>query len=142
MGKKANNYIFPATVTKGADNYGVYFHDMPGCIATGETLDDALRMAKDGLALHLWGMEQDGDPIPLPTPFEKIPLKKGEMLCLLDVNMMDIRAQMDHRPVKKTLTIPYYLNEMAEERHFNFSQVLQSALRERLLGYEGRKDNA
>ena len=46
--------------------------------------------------------------------------------------MMDIRMQMNNRPVKKTLTIPYYLNEMAEERHINFSQVLQTALRERL----------
>lgn len=132
MGKTANNYIFPATVAKESGNYGVYFYDIPGCIATGGTLDEALRMAKDGLALHLWGMEQDGDPIPSPTPFENIPLKKGETLCLLDVNMMDIRAQMDNRPVKKTLTIPYYLNELAKERHINFSQVLQTALYERL----------
>ena len=132
MKKAANNYIFPATVAKEANNYGVYFCDLPGCIATGGTLDEALRMAKDGLALHLWGMEQDGESIPAPTPFENIALNEGETLCLLDVNMMDIRAQMDNRPVEKTLTIPWYLNEMAEERHIDFSQVLQSALRERI----------
>lgn len=132
MGNAASNYIFPATVAKETNNYGVYFCDLPGCIATGSTLDEALRAAKEGLALHLWGMEQDGDSIPTPTPFEKIRVKEGETLCLLDINMMDIRAQMDNRPVEKTLTIPWYLNELAEERHIDCSQVLQSALRERL----------
>ncbi len=127
------DYVFPATVTKTQNNYGVYFHDLPGCIATGDTLNEALRMAKDGLALHLWGMEQDGASIPTPTPIENITLKKGETLCLLEANMTEIRAQMDNRSVEKTLTIPWYLNELAEEHHIDFSQVLQSALRERLI---------
>lgn len=127
------DYVFPATISKEANNYGVYFHDLPGCIATGDTLDEALRLAKDGLALHLWGMEQDGDSIPAPTPIENIPLKDVETLCLLEANMMEIRAQMDNRPVQKTLTIPWYLNQKAEELHIDCSQVLQSALRERLV---------
>ena len=127
------DYVFPATISKEANNYGVYFHDLPGCIATGDTWDEALRLAKDGLALHLWDMEQDGDSIPAPTPIENIPLKDGETLCLLEANMMEIRAQMDNRPVQKTLTIPWYLNQKAEELHIDCSQVLQSALRERLV---------
>lgn len=127
------DYVFPAIISKEANNYGVYFYDLPGCIATGKSLDEALRMAKDGLALHLWGIEQDRMSIPAPTPIENIKLKKGEMLCLLEANMTEIRAQMDNRSVEKTLTIPWYLNELAEEHHIDFSQVLQSALRERLI---------
>ena len=127
------DYVFPAIVSKEANNYGVYFYDLPGCIATGKSLDEALRMAKDGLALHLWGMEQDNTPIPSPTPLENIVLKNGETLCLLEANMMDIRAQMDNRPVEKTLTIPWYLNELAENHHIDCSQLLQSALREQLI---------
>ena len=133
MNLSTTNYIFPATVAKTQTNYGVYFHDLPGCIATGDTLNEALRTAKESLALHLWGMEQDNTPIPAPTPLENITLKKGEMLCLLEANMTEIRAQMDNRSVEKTLTIPWYLNELAEEHHIDFSQVLQSALRERLI---------
>ena len=133
MNTTSRAYIFPATIKKEENNYGVYFHDLPGCIATGDTLDESLRLAKDGLALHLWGMEQDGLPIPAPTPLERIMLKEGETLCLLEANMMDIRAQMDNRSVEKTLVIPWYLNKLAEEQHIDFSQVLQSALREHLI---------
>lgn len=133
MKSTAVNYVFPAIISKETNNYGVYFHDLPGCIATGDTLDEALHIAKDGLALHLWGMEQDGTSIPAPTPIESLSLKDGETLCLLEANMMKVRAQMDNRPVQKTLTIPWYLNEKAEELHIDCSQVLQSALRERLV---------
>ena len=132
MVRKRNSYVFPATVEKGDHNYGVCFCDLPGCVSVGNTLDEALHLAKESLALHLWGMEQDGEAIPTPTPIDNITLKTGETLCLLEANMFDIRAQMDNRPVKKTLTIPWYLNNLAEKRRINFSQVLHSALRERL----------
>ena len=77
-------------------------------------------------------MEHDGEEIPTPTPLDKISLAKNETLCLIDVDMFSIRSKMDNRAVKKTLTIPWYLNELAEKKRVNFSQVLQSALRERL----------
>ena len=105
---------------------------MPGCVAVAPTLDEAVHEAKDGLALHLWGMEEDGKAIPQPTSLEEIEVKTGETLCLLDADMFAIRAKMNNRPVKKTLTIPWYLNELAEKQRINFSQLLQSALRERL----------
>ena len=105
---------------------------MPGCIATGDTIQEAVTEAKGGLALHLWSMERDGDPIPAPTDLEDIPIGKHETLCLIDVNMFSIRAKMDNRSVKKTLTIPWYLNDLAEKQKINFSQTLQTALKERL----------
>ncbi len=82
--------------------------------------------------LHLWGMEQDGDTIPKPSAVDTLQMKQGDVLCLLDANMFSMRAEMNHRPVKKTLTIPWYLNELAEKHRLNFSQILQSALRDRL----------
>ena len=86
----------------------------------------------DMASLHLWGMEQDGEDIPAPTSMQDVHLEDGETLCLLDVNMFKIRAKMDNHSVKKTLTIPWYLNTLAEERKINFSQLLQGALRQRL----------
>ncbi len=130
--KYQDNYVFPASIEKGKTNYGVHFQDLPGCVSVGDTLEEAIKLAKEGLAFHLWGMEHDNEEIPAPSPIESIELAPNETLCLLDVNMFDIRSQMDNRSVKKTLTIPWYLNEMAEKRKVNFSQVLQSALRERL----------
>lgn len=130
--KYQDNYVFPASIEKGETNYGVHFQDLPGCVSVGDTLEEAIKLAKEGLAFHLWGMEHDNEEIPEPSPIESIELAPNETLCLLDVNMFDIRSQMDNRAVKKTLTIPWYLNEMAEKKKVNFSQVLQSALRERL----------
>lgn len=130
--KYSDNYLYPALAEKGKSNFGVYFVDLPGCIATGATLQEAIQEAKGALALHLWGLEQDGADIPKPTPLDQVKAASGETLCLLEVNMFPIRAAMNNRPVKKTLTIPWYLNRLAEEKKVNFSQLLQSALKERL----------
>ena len=127
-----SSYIFPATVEKTTANYGVYFSDFPGCVAIADTLDDVLQLAREGLALHLWGIEQDDGEIPAPSPIEHIKTNHNEIICLLDINMFEIRNKMNNRSVKKTLTVPWYLNEIAEKKKINFSQVLQAALRERL----------
>lgn len=47
--------------------YSVYFPDLPGCVSYGETLEEAKRQAVDALTLHVYGMEQDGDPLPAPS---------------------------------------------------------------------------
>ena len=54
-----DHYTYPAILQKTNGHYGVYFPDLPGCIATGATADEAAAAAKEGLSLHLWGMEQD-----------------------------------------------------------------------------------
>lgn len=130
--KYQDSYIFPAILTKEDNSYGIYFVDLPGCVAVGDTAEETIELAKEGLALHLWGMEHDSEAIPKPTPIEKIKVSTNETLCIIDVNMFNIRAKMDNRVVKKTLTIPWYLNEQAEKRKINFSQLLQSALRTKL----------
>ena len=81
--------------------------------------------------MHLWGLEQDGEQVPQPT-LSNLPLSTTNIICYIDVNMFSIRAKMDNRSVKKTLTIPWYLNELAEQKKINFSQLLQMALKERL----------
>jgi len=55
---------------KSKTGYGAYAPDLPGCVATGRTLEEARdRMAK-ALEMHLTAMRQDGDPIPEPSHFE------------------------------------------------------------------------
>ena len=79
-------YTFPALISKTGNNYGIYFYDLPGCIATGDTLEDVVHLAKEGLIMHLSGMITDGETIPTPTPIDDIRIGFGELLCLLDVN--------------------------------------------------------
>ena len=126
-----DEYIYPAIIELCENCYNVTFPDLPGCVASGNTLKEAVDEAREGLALHLWGFEQDGEPVPQPK-FNDIQANSNEVICYVDVNMFNIRAKMDNRSVKKTLTIPWYLNELAEQKKINFSQLLQVALKERL----------
>ena len=127
-----DSYIFPAVFGKTATGYSVHFPDLPGCITVGKTLEEAHRMAREAMGLHLWSMEKDGENISGSTPVDQIGLDTGELVGLVEVWMMPIRAELDNRAVKKTLTIPYYLNSLAEKRKINFSRVLQTALKKEL----------
>jgi predicted RNase H-like HicB family nuclease len=126
-------YIFPAVFERTVKgSYGISFPDLPGCISMGDTLQEAHKMAKEALGLHLYGMEHDDDDIPEPSSLESIQLEVNETLGLIEVWMLPVRAELDNRAVKKTLTIPHYLNELAEKKKVNFSQILQSALKDHL----------
>lgn len=128
-----DSYIYPAIFEKTVSGgYGVSFPDLPGCVSLGDNLQHAHEMAKEALGLHLWGMEKDEDDIPAPSPVDAIETEPGEILGLIEVWMLPVRAELDNRSVKKTLTIPYYLNKLAENNKVNFSHVLQAALKERL----------
>lgn len=137
-----DKYIFSAVFEPGdIKGYVITFPDLPGCITEGDTLEKALAMAKDALELHLYGMEEDGNPIPQPTPPEKIHVPEGAFVVPIEVYMPPVRDEMANKAVKKTLTLPKWLNDAAEKAEINFSQVLQQALRERL-GINERKKKA
>ncbi len=99
---------------------------------SGENDADALTSARELLGAVLYGMEEDGDPIPAPTPLNAVKLEENERAALVDVYMPSIRLAKVNRAVNRTVTIPAWLNAAAMERNINFSQVLQGALREQL----------
>lgn len=128
-----DRYIYSAIFEACEEGgYSITFHDLPGCITEGDTLEEALSMAKEVLSLHLWGMEDDNDEIPAPTPPEKIIINNKSFVVPIEVYMPPFRETMNNKAVKKTLTIPYWLNKAAEEKKLNFSQILQYALKEEL----------
>jgi len=128
-----DKYLFPAIFEPGeVKGYCVTFPDLPGCITEGDTLEEALHMAKDALELHLYGMEEDGDCIPDPTPPEKVKAPEGGFVTIIEVWMPLIRDEMANKAVKKTLTIPKWLNDLAEKKQVNFSHFLQVSLKKHL----------
>ena len=128
-----DRYIFPAVFEPGEKKgYTVTFPDLPGCITEGETIEEALHMAKEALELHLYGLEEDGDSIPPPTPPEKLNIPQRAFISLVEVWMPAIRDEMRNKAIKKTLTIPKWLNDMAEKNKVNFSHILQTALKDYL----------
>lgn len=128
-----DNYIFAAIFEpNGTGGYGIYFPDIPGCISCGNNLEEAMLMAEEALELHLFVLEEDNEPIPQMTNIENIDIPKNCFVVPIKANMRFIRNKMSNKAVKKTLTIPYWLNKEAEIHKINFSQVLQSALKNEL----------
>ena len=133
---KPDFYSYPAVLQYEADGIHVTFPDLPGCVTFAASDREVIKEARDVLALHLWGMEDDGDMPPTPsgirTLAEKHKLQSNETFFLVDAFMPPIREKMTKRFVKKTLSIPAWLNAQAESYGINFSQTLQKALKHEL----------
>lgn len=112
------------------NGFSVYFPDLPGCTSYGETLSEAQRNAQDALGLHLYGMEQDGDPIPAPsvTPEVDPETAAGYLVCPVTVFPSLVRDELDNRRVKTNVTIPAWVRELAQERGLNCSKLLEEAI--------------
>lgn len=125
-------YIYPAIFAEDGGFYTVRFPDLDSCYTQGENLNDAYEMAEDVLALTLYNAEEDGIDIPAPSPVSSIRTSEGEFTSLVACDTLEYRKMYDSRAVKKTLTIPAWLNSLAVDRGINFSQVLQDALKTQL----------
>ena len=131
-------YSYVAVLDYEDDGIHITFPDLPGCVSFGENEIDVIKQARDVLALHLWGMEDDGETPPAASSIKAIsaqqPLRENETYLLVDAFMPAIREKMANRFVKKTLSIPAWLNSQAESCGINFSQTLQKALKQELKG--------
>ena len=127
-------YAYPAIFTFDKEDkiYYVRFPDIENCFTDGKTLAEALEMGEDALTLMLCQMEDDKAQIPVPSNCSAIKSKSNETVSLVFADTTEYRRQNDSKAVKKTLTIPNWLNIMAERKGVNFSAVLQKALKEEL----------
>lgn len=122
-------YIYPAVFTKEEDGgYSVVFKDLDSCYTCGDTLEQAMDMAEDCLALVLYGYETDNKEIPVPSPLESIQTGHDEFISLIKCDTLAYRKKFSNKAVKKTLTIPEWMNDEAMRAGINFSQLLQDAL--------------
>ena len=127
-----DRYVFPAVFYYAEDGISIEFPDLPGCLPCADTTDEAVKNAKEALGVHLYGMEKDGEEIPEASDIKNIKVEDGGILMLVEVFMLLVRDRINNKYVKKTLTIPYWLNAEAENQGVNFSGVLQDALKEYL----------
>ena len=131
-----DRYTYPAVFHYADDGISVEFPDLPGCITCGATTEEAMNMAKEALELQLYCLEKDGDEIPEPKELTSISVESNERLIMINVFMPPVRSEQENKAVKKTLTVPKWLNEIAEKQQVNFSQVLQAGLKS-YLGIQG-----
>jgi len=124
-------YVYPAIFTPLEEGgYDVYIPDLPYCRTCGDGLADAMEMAEDAASMWLWDAENKKEDI--PTPSESLEHESPQFVNFIKADTDAYRRQNDNRAVKKTLTIPAWLNAEAEKAHVNFSGILQAALAERL----------
>lgn len=127
-----NRYIFPAIIKLVGESYDVSFPDINNCFTFGDSLEDALDSARDVLELCLYDMEQDNIPIPEASGVKDIKLDENESIAWINVWMIPVRDKMENKAVKKTVTIPKWINDIGIENNLNFSQILQAAIKEKM----------
>lgn len=128
---KKNNILltYPAIFTQEDDGYWVQFIDLDGCFSDGKTLAEAMENAKEAMGLFLEDLKEYPK---FTSDFSNIKLEKNQIISFISINMDEHRKKYETKSVKKTLSIPAWLNTIAENNNINFSQLLQSALIEKL----------
>lgn len=124
-----DDYIFPAVFHTAEDGISIYFPDLPGCLSCADNFELAFKRAKEVLQLHIFGMEEDGEEIPVPSPMSAIKLKPGEILAMIEIWMPPFRAKMLNKSTHKTVTIPLWLDTLARRENVNYSHFLQESLK-------------
>ena len=132
-----NRLFYPAVFHKAEEGgFWVSFPDFPECMTQGDSMDEAYEMAIDALGLSLSSIEGEGTDIPKASEFETVDPEDG-ILVIVEFDMAEYRRKHRSKAVKKTLSIPEWLNEAAIRENLNFSQILQEALMVKL-GVNGR----
>jgi predicted RNase H-like HicB family nuclease len=126
----SKQYVYPAQF-ENEDNgtVSVYFPDLDGCQTYDETVEGAALMAKDALEGFIEILLEMGKPLPEPSKIKDVNSDNGMVMMVVadTVNMIK-----ENKPVKKTLSIPKWLDREATKAHINFSGVLQEALKQKL----------
>lgn len=122
-------YVYPAVFTEEKNGgYSIVFNDLESCYTCADTLIEAMEMAKDVLSLVLYNYEADGKELPKPGEIKDIKLSENEFVNYIVADTGYYRKLFSKKSIKKTLTIPEYMNNEAIAMGINFSQVLQEAL--------------
>ncbi len=126
-------YVYPAVFTPEVNGmYSVSFPDLESCYTCGEDLAEAIYMAEDVLSFTLYDYERNNRLIPAPSDRSALSLAEGEFVNMIMCDTLQYKKRKNKKAVKKTLSIPEWLNEAATAANVNFSQVLQDALIDKL----------
>lgn len=120
---------YPAIVHKEEGVYWLEFPDLSGCQTCGDTLNQTMEAAMEALAGYLLVLLEEKREIPQASDIRQIPVEAESFSTLVVCNVDQYK---NCKAVKKTLTIPSWLNDIAVEKGINFSKVLQEALLSRI----------
>lgn len=130
-------YIYPAiftpdTVEGRGTVYIVEIPDISGCITEGESISEAIAMAKEALAGCIMALKQAKEVIPAPSDYHAITPSENEFVTLIDMDLDEYLRKKETKSVIKTVSLPQWLAVMSEEAGISYSQTLQNALKHEL----------
>ena len=119
-------YFYPAIFQTEEVGYSVFIPDIPGCMTQGDTMEEALMMAQDAIGLML----EDVSPAHYPAPSlpQDLPLEPDQFAAMIPFDKLAYDRMYNAKSVKKTLSLPKWLDTLAIEHNVNFSNILQNAL--------------
>ena len=124
--------FYPSIFHKAEEGgFWVSFPDIPECLTEGDNMRQAYEMASDALGLVISDKIKNKETLPTPSPADEINTEDG-YLVIVEFDLLEYQRKHNNRAVKKTLSIPAWLNEAAIRAGVNFSQVLQEALLEKV----------
>lgn len=119
-------YFYPAIFQVEEDGYSVFVPDIPGCMTQGDTMEEALAMVQEAIGLML------EDVAPADYPVASLPqdlvLEKDQFALMVPFDKLAYDKKYNAKAVKKTLSVPKWLDTLATEHNVNFSNILQNAL--------------
>lgn len=120
-------YVYPAIFHANEDNtFTITYPDLPGCITEGKSLANAMYMAQSALTQWLEYLIDKKQSIPSASDLKSIEITSDEFVNFIRVDVKDNRA------VKRTVSIPKWLDDKAIESGLSLSRVLQEALKDKL----------
>lgn len=122
------NIYYPVIFHPEETGYSASVPDIEGCYTQGDTLDETVEMVQDAIGLML----EDCTELPSASDPAKIQPDSGDFILVVPFDALAYKRRHDTHAVKKTLSIPSWLNQEAEAAHLNFSRVLQEALKAKL----------
>jgi len=121
-------FYYPAVFQKEEEGYSVWVPDIQGCVSQGETFEEAMEYIKDAIGLCLDLLVENGNVPPMPENPKQIKTEDNQFLAIVSFDFDEYQKKHGSKSVKKTLTVPAWLNTLSERKNINFSQVLQNAL--------------
>lgn len=119
---------YPAIFHPEDTGYSVSVPDLDGCFSQGDTIGEAFEMIQDAIGLYLADLKD----IPNPSMPGKVKADGDDFMMVIPFDELSYKRKHDTKSVKKTLSVPSWLNEAAEAAHLNFSSILQSGLKKQL----------
>lgn len=117
---------YPIVLRPEGDGYYVLIPDFDTG-TQGDTIAEAMEMARDAIGIVGIDMQDDGEALPKPNS-SKFSKGKNDIVTFVDVDFEEYRKKVDNRSVKKNCTIPYWLSVEADKANINYSRILQEAI--------------